>query len=147
MHEHINDSGMYDIRINGRRAARIKNMITNAGLAAMAKAMAGIDSLEVKYLAIGSSSAAVAATQTKLGNETGRFAVASRGASGAVATTVFNILAGEGIGQIEELGIIVGDDATGEADTGTLLSRVLWSHDKSNSEEITITRTDTFGRA
>lgn len=143
----INDSGVYEIAVNGRPVARIKNMITNAGLAAMAKAAAGTDSMEIKYLAIGSGSNAVEATQTKLVNETARFAVASRSSSGAVTTTVFNMLAGEGVGQIEELGIYVGAAASSEADSGTLLSRVLWSHDKSNSEEITITRTDTFGRA
>ena len=147
MQENIHDSGIYEISVNGRSPIRIKNMITNAGLAAMAKAAAGLGSMRIKYLAIGSSSTAVSASQIKLVAETARFPVAAGSSSGAVATTVFNILSGEGIGQIEELGIFVGDDATNEADSGTLLSRVLWSHDKSSSEEITITRTDTFGRA
>lgn len=147
MREAISDSGIYAIEINGRKVAEIKNIITNLGLGMLAKALIGAGSCEIKYLAIGSSATAVAANQTKLGSETARFALASSSVSGVVATTVFNILSGEGNGTIREIGIFGGDNATGEADSGTMLSRVLWSHTKTSSEEITITRTDTFGRA
>ncbi len=140
-------TGSYEICINGKVVVVIKNAITIAGLNAWAKAAAGVDSARIKYLAIGSDSTAVAVGQTSLVNETARFAVTSASASGAVCTTVFNIFSGEGNGQIEEIGIIVGDAASDDANSGTLLSRVLWSHCKTAGEEITITRSDTFGRA
>ena len=147
MNESVKDCGEYRITINGTDVACIKNMITNAGLAALAKALTGLASAEIKYLAIGSSSTAVSASQTKLVNETARFALASASSNGAVTTTVFNILAGEGNGSIKEIGIFCGENATSARNSGTMLSRILWSHDKTNSEEITVTRTDTFGRA
>ena len=112
MNESVKDCGEYRITINGTDVACIKNMITNAGLAALAKALTGLASAEIKYLAIGSSSTAVSASQTKLVNETARFALASASSNGAVTTTVFNILAGEGTGSIKEIGIFCGENAT-----------------------------------
>lgn len=124
----------------------IKNMITDAGLAAMAKALTGDPDIEIKYLALGTSDAAVTGAETQLGAEIFRTAITDISRSGSVVTSTFYVLSGEGIGQIEEIGIFVGSTASDTANSGTLLSRVLWSHEKTMDEEITITRVDTIGR-
>lgn len=124
----------------------IKNMITDAGLAAMAKTLMGEPDVQIKYLALGTSDAAVTGAETQLGAEIFRTAITDISRAANVVTSTFYILSGEAIGQIEEIGIFIGSAASDTADSGTLLSRVLWSHEKTMDEEITITRVDTIGR-
>ncbi len=54
----------------------------------------------------------------------------------------FQALDSEAVATIQEIGIFGGSTATASADTGTLLSRVLWNKTKSNSEELIFRLTD-----
>jgi hypothetical protein len=126
---------------------KIKNMIMNAALDELVQAYLGfIPDLWIRYLAVGTSNTVVVATQTQLGAESFRCAPSVLPAetlnTGEVQTT-FNILDTEAKVNIQEIGIFCGNTATASANTGLMLSRVLWSYDKSVSNvEIQIIRTD-----
>lgn len=103
--------------------------------------------LQTKYLALGTSDTAVTTSDTKLGAEIFRTAVVSQSATNTgEITTEFVILDNEAVGTIEEIGIFGGDNATTEADSGTLISRILWHKEKTNAEEISVKRVDKVGR-
>lgn len=127
----------------------IKNRITNTALQAIINILDNIDpNLDIKYLAVGTSNAALNDNDTQLGNEIFRtqFQSSDNTATGEFQTN-FTILDSEAVGQIEELGIFCGDSATASANTGIMLSRVLYSRNKTALEEIDITRIDRVVRA
>ena len=100
--------------------------------------------LEIKYLAVGTSSAALGDAQTQLTTEIFRTPAVTgptRTATGQVETE-FTILDSEAVATIEEIGIFGGSTASITANSGTLISRILWHKVKTSSEEITITRID-----
>lgn len=104
--------------------------------------------LEIKYLALGTSNTPVADNQTQLGAEIFRTQYQSREVTGTgELTTSFTVLDTEAVGQIEEIGIFAGSTATSSANTGVLVSRILWSKNKTNREEIQFTRIDRMVRA
>jgi hypothetical protein len=128
----------------------IKNRVMNGALNALANAFLDTDpDLDINYLAVGTSSAALADNQTGLTTEVFRTApsvVPTLTGTGEVATE-FIILDSEAQVAIEELGIFAGSTCTTAAGTGTLLSRVLWSYDKTVTNiEIAVRRTDTLDR-
>jgi len=137
--------GQYAISINGAKPQIIHNMITNAGLALLAQNLVAATDSRILYIAIGTSSTAVSASDTQLSVEVYRQAVTAISRSGGVVTSTFYLSTGEANVAIAEIGIFAGD-ATAAANSGTLLSRILWSHTKTADEEITITRTDTIAR-
>lgn len=137
------------VRKPGRRGrvTVIDNLIVDAGKALLAQALRDGTALpEISYVAVGSSSTAPAAGDTTLGTETFRKAVTvqEEGASSNKTVTTTYIAPYEANGQIEELGWF-GGAATGTADSGTLIARVLYSKLKDNLESIQIERTDTIG--
>jgi hypothetical protein len=104
--------------------------------------------MEIKYLALGTSSIAVADNQTQLGSEIFRAPYTSRSkTSVGELTTVFDVLDSEGVGLLEEIGIFGGSTATADANTGKMISRVLWKKNKTALEEIQFTRIDRMVRA
>lgn len=125
---------------------QIKNKITDGGLAALATALTGSPDISIAYFAVGTGAAAVSGAETQLGNETYRVAVTDAVQAGGVVTSTFYLLEGEATGAITEIGIFGGSAASGAANSGTLISRVLWSYTKAADERINITRTDTIGR-
>lgn len=136
--------GGYDIFINGKFIEHIKNRIMDTVLDQLIGAFKGDNpDLEIFYLALGTDNTAVTNADTQLGNEIFRTAVVSQSdvATGEILTE-FIVLDTEAVGNIEEIGIFGGSNATASADTGTLISRILWSKVKSSSEEITFRRTD-----
>jgi len=101
--------------------------------------------LEIKYLAVGTDNTAVTGNETKLGAEIFRTAVIDGPDLVAVGKleTEFQILESQAQVQIEEIGIFCGSSATSTQDTGTLLSRALFSYDKlNNNVKLNITRID-----
>ncbi|KNY24850.1 hypothetical protein [Pseudobacteroides cellulosolvens] len=128
---------------------KIKNRIMNAALNAFADCLLGITpNYEIKYMAVGTSSAPITDTDTKLGSEIFRVqpvAAPTRTNTGEI-TTEFQILDSEAVATIEEIGIFCGSTATSSADTGNLLSRILWHKVKSSSEELTFKRVDKIQR-
>lgn len=122
----------------------INNRLTNAALNKIINILDNIDpDLDIKYVAIGTSNAALNDTDTQLGAEIFRaqFDTSDNTATGTFVTT-FTVLDSEAVGDWEEIGIFCGDSATGTANTGTMLSRILFSRTKTALEEISITRTD-----
>jgi len=127
----------------------VKNRITNTALQAIINILDNVDpDLDIKYLAIGTDNTPLNDNDTQLGNEIFRtqFLTSNNSATGQFTTT-FAVLDNEAVGQWEEIGIFCGNSATSTANTGTLLSRILFSRNKSNLEEIDISRIDTVTRA
>jgi hypothetical protein len=151
--EKIGQKGIYNFfSINPKtkektHLATINNLITNLALDNWANALRGYHTYSntIFYLAIGNDNSAVSASDTQLGNELYRVPVVSYNVSVTKQCVTDFFITDQGfVGQIEEVGIFTNDTATATANTGDMLSRVLWSHNKTNSEEILIQRTDIF---
>lgn len=126
----------------------IHNRIMDTVLDQLSKVLQGdTPDLEIEYLAIGTGSTAVTDADTTLDTEIFRTAYTTRtvGATGVI-NHLFVIQDSEAIAQWKEIGIFGGSTATSSADTGTLISRVLFSKDKLAGEEIQIQRSDSIRR-
>ena len=128
----------------------IKNIITDVALDKEIEILLGTaPDMAVEYFAFGTGSAVPLATDTQLGAEVGRFqpttAFINTGI-GIVEGSVF-LTSSDLVGEnIREIAIFCGSTATGSANTGTMLSKILWSFDKTANDEIEIVRTDTVER-
>lgn len=118
------------------------NIITSPCLAEVAKAICGQSSLgayySIKWCALGDDDTAVSASDTTLGNEVFRTQYVSRNYVDNVATGDFYVTDTEFSGDIEEMGIFGGTQATATTDSGGMVSHVLWSYSKTSSEELVI---------
>lgn len=102
-----------------------KNLVVNTGLAFIASRMKDATAAVMSHMAIGSGTAAAAATDTALGTELGRVALTS---TTIVTTTVTNdsiqyvatFNAGTGTGAVTEAGLF------NAASAGTMLSRTVF---------------------
>lgn len=136
-----------NIQINGEPPVEICNQIKSCALNMLRDSLKGtVTDSQIKYLAWGSSSTANNAAQTTLVAEFGRVQVTTQtaGATGIVVTVTYVPPDTGNTPKIEELGWFAGAAATGTANTGILVGRVLYSHQKTIYEAIQITRTDTF---
>lgn len=125
----------------------VNNKVMDGALNGLVKALQGTSNIQIKYLALGTSSAAITNTDTKLGNEIFRTPISNQELSGiGELTTDFIVLDSEAVGSIKEMGIFGGSTATSTKDSGVLISRILWSREKTSSEEINIKRIDRIGR-
>jgi len=103
--------------------------------------------LEIKYLALGTDSTAITDTDAALGTEVFRVALTDITKSGTgELTSLAVVLDNEAVATIEEIGLFAGAAAGAGADSGTLVSRILWHRVKSASEELQFTRIDTIVR-
>lgn len=139
--------GQYEILV-GDEKFLISNLITDAGLNMVRDALNNeLPSIEIRYLAVGTSSATVSATQTQLTNEIFRtlFISSSKPTTGQLEKTAI-ILENEAVANIREIGIFAGATATSVANSGIMVSRVLYSRNKTNLESIQIVRRDTIQR-
>lgn len=100
---------------------------------------------KIRYLGVGTSSTAVAATQTQLVAESIRKAVTkfTAGTTGKLVTTTY-LAPGEANFQINELGWFAGPNASATANSGIMISRVLYAKLKTSLESIQVDREDTF---
>jgi hypothetical protein len=140
----IGVTGTYDIIINGKYVETVKNRLMDTVLTQMIGIYKGdVPNLEIKYLALGTGSTAVTDTDTQLDTEIFRTPVSVQtDVDTGEILTEFLVLDSEAVATIEEIGIFGGSTASASADSGTLISRILWHKVKSNSEEITFRRTD-----
>jgi len=100
---------------------------------------------EIKYMGWGSSNLAVSSSHTALSAERGRKIITVQSSSGiGKCFTVCYLGPTEATTDIEELAWFAGSAAIASANTGCMISRVLYSRVKTALESITITRTDTF---
>lgn len=123
------------------------NLITDAGRGLLRDTLRGaVTDAKIRYLALGTSTTAPAISDTQLGAEVFRKAVTSFTTSGNTATiTNVYVAPGDAVGVgIQELGWFAGPDATTTANSGVLLARVLYAHNKTNVESIQFQRTDSF---
>jgi hypothetical protein len=126
----------------------IHNRVMNAALDELLKPLQGIaPNLEIKYLALGTSSTAITDTDTKLGAEIFRtqFTTKTKTGTGQL-TSVAVVLDSEAVAIVEEIGVFGGSGATAAANSGTLISRILWHRNKTANEQIQFTRIDQIVR-
>ncbi|WP_010249233.1 hypothetical protein [Acetivibrio cellulolyticus] len=153
MKEEMNWSGTFiietkDIKTGNVKTEIVKNKVMDNVLNQLMGTLQGITpNLEIKYLALGTSNTAITTSDTKLGNEIFRTPISSQ-ATGYIGELItdFVVLNNEAVGNIQEIGIFGGITATIVKDTGTLISRILWSKVKTNSEELNFKRIDKIGR-
>lgn len=120
-------------------------MITKNGLNLMRDAIYDGTSVDINYLAVGDSETTVTGTETQLVNETKRVALSSKNKpQDFTVEKIFDLLDSDGALTIREIGWFV--DGTSTTNSGTLISRVLYSRDKTSIESIQFNRDDTIGR-
>jgi hypothetical protein len=146
-------AGSFDIFITGKDGTteheHIDNTITTAGLNLLRNAIKGdVTDCQLKYLAVGTSSTSVAITDTQLGAEIFRtpFLTYNTGGEGILQSTAL-LLDNEAVANIREVGIFAGSTASSTTNSGIMISRILYSRNKTNLESIQFNRTDTIGRA
>lgn len=126
---------------------RFKNLITNAGKNLIRDTLGGfVSDTKIRYLGVGTSNTAVAATDTQLGAENMRKAATAYDntvGTGAHKTTTY-LAPGEANISIQELGWFATASATASANSGVMIAHVLYNHTKTSGESISVQRTDTF---
>jgi len=140
------DITIYNIDGTTKETVHLQNEIKNGALNAVRGLLNGTASdIQIKYMAWGGSSTANDPAQTTLVSEFGRKQVTSQadGGVGVEVTTVYMSPFEGNTPKIEELGWFAGE-ATEAADSGLLIARVLYSHQKTFSETINVVRTDTI---
>jgi len=127
---------------------KITNRVTDALLNELIESLQGTaPDIQIKYLALGTSNTPASNTDTQLGAEIFRTAVTAQTKTGVgELATDFTVLDVEAVGAIEEIGLFGGSTATAAANSGVLLSRILWHKVKTASEEITFRRIDKITR-
>ena len=124
------------------------NLITDAGLSALAGTLGGIDLAGgITWIAVGDGTTPPAPGDTKLANETFRKFHTSHTLTGPAMRTHLYLAPADAVGQISEIGWFTGPSASATKDSGVMLARVLYSHTKTALEAVTIQRTDTLARA
>jgi hypothetical protein len=139
--------GQFDLYIKSgddwQHEATINNTITNSGLNLLREALRGtITDAQIKYVAVGTSSAAVT-----VGAEIFRKPVYSRTApANGMLITIAILEDSEAVANIQEIGIFAGSTASATTNSGIMISRILYSRNKTNLESVQIQRTDTIAR-
>ena len=114
--------------------------ITNAGLNLFRDARRGlVTDTSIKYIAVGTSSTTPAATDTQLGAEVFRKALTSSANGAAAGEGLYTVYLSpqDAIGvAIAEVGWFAGSSASGTANSGVLIARVLYSHTKTANESV-----------
>lgn len=126
---------------------RIENVITDAWKNHLRDGYRGLESdFEIKYMMVGTGTTAPDAGDTQLDAEVFRKQVTKQtaGAVGILTTTVF-LAPGEANLAIKEVGWAGGPDATGAPDSGVLVARIAWDHDKNSSQSVQADREDDIG--
>lgn len=91
--------------------------------------------LNINYFAVGSDGTAVTGAETQLGTEIKRVTLLSITKNGAVdLDAIAELLDTDGALTIRELGFFAG--GTASANSGSLVTRILYSRDKTNLESI-----------
>ncbi len=136
----------YDLEGNVKDVQEFHNLITTVGLGMIIDFLGGdISDGEIKYMGVGDDNTAPALADTTLGNETFRKAMTAQ-----TQPTVTSLLStvyvspSEAVGTIEELGWFAGAAAGAGADSGIMVSRVLYSRTKTALESLQIERSDTI---
>lgn len=124
-----------------------KNMLTYLSGRAFQRSLQGINpDVGIAYFALGTGTAAPSRTDTALVNEQFRKQVTQQSTSrvglDCMLTSVCSLSAGEANFTIREIGVFCGSGASGVANTGELLSRVLVNFTKNSNQILNIYRVD-----
>jgi len=146
--------GTFEIKIKNKETGEVKqeilhNRIMNVGLQEIVKPLyGGTANITIKYLALGTGTTAITDNDAALATESIRMSAdstISATATGQV-TSEFVLTETAMITAIQEIGIFCGTSASMTANVGIMLSRILWYHDHTNTEEITFRRIDQISR-
>ena len=155
MQDNTGWQGYFDIFIKSKDGdwehdRTIKNTITDGGLNLLRDCLySNTTDGMIRYVAVGTSSATTLTTATQLTNEIFRkpiYSKATTSATGTIITTTI-LFETEAVANIQEIGVFAGSTASATANSGIMISRILYSRNKTNIESIQIQRTDSIGRA
>ena len=114
--------------------------VTNAGINLLRDSMRGVlSNTQILYVAVGTGSTAPAATDTQLQTEVFRKALTSSANGAAAGEGIFTLYLSpqDVVGTaIAEVGWFAGSSASGTANSGVLIARVLYSHTKTANESV-----------
>lgn len=134
-----------EIRDKGKLVKRLDfdNQLTNLYRNSVLNQLYGnaFNSLEIKYLGIGTGDAPASATDTQLGTEVFRMIPTSQTISDEYVQTIWVIPTQMGNFTYKEIGVFCGN-ATVTLNSGTMISRVNVNIEKTSSMEITFIRRD-----
>ena len=143
----------FDLDGNVKDITEIKNLVTTVGLGMVIDFFQGlVADGEIKDMAVGSDDGTIlplALTNTTLGAETDRWTMTTQAeASTTSLLSIVYIPPADAVYQIEEIGWFAGPAADGVGpDTGIMVSRVLYSRNKTALESLQIERLDTLVEA
>jgi hypothetical protein len=123
------------------------NLIVDAGRNLARDVLGGyVTDGKIRYVGVGTSSTAPAAGQTQLVAESFRkIATSYDNTIGPGQNKTTHYLApGEANVNIQELGWFASPSAGAGANTGVMIARTLYSHNKNSGESISVQRTDSF---
>ena len=136
----------FDLDGNIKDVQEFCNLLTTVGKAMVIDLLDGsIADGEIKYMAVGSDSTAPAITDTTLVAETFRKVMTTQTQPTTITLlSVVYIAPAEAVGAIEEIGWFAGAAAGAGADSGIMVSRVLYSRNKTALESLQVERTDSI---
>lgn len=131
-------TGRLSIAINDKVVQEVKNLVVTTGKGYVASRMKDATATAMSHMGVGTGSTAAAASDTALGSEVDRNALASTTVSGADITYVATFAAGDGTGALTEAGLF------NASSSGTMLCRTVFAVvNKGASDSMTITWTVT----
>jgi hypothetical protein len=120
INEALNLTGHLVISINDEVVQDIPNLVVTAGKGYVASRMKDATTTAMSHMAIGTGSSAAQASDTALGSESARVAMAGTAVSGAVVTYTATFPAGTGTAAITEAILV------NAASSGTILARTVF---------------------
>lgn len=120
INESLNLTGHLVISINDEVVQDIPNLVVTAGKGYVASRMKDATTTAMSHMAIGTGSSAAQASDTALGSESARVAMAGTAVSGAVVTYTATFPAGTGTAAITEAILV------NAASSGTILARTVF---------------------
>jgi hypothetical protein len=120
INEALNLTGHLVISVNDEVVQDIPNLVVTAGKGYVASRMKDATTTAMSHMAIGTGSSAAQASDTALGSESARVAMAGTAVSGAVVTYTATFPAGTGTAAITEAILV------NAASAGTILARTVF---------------------
>ena len=148
MKERLKIHGRVEIRNadTGELLAANDNLVVGTGRQNILEVMAGLESVGVRYIALGTSSTPVTDNDIKLGAEACRSQMVEKTVSGdnLIMSAFFNG-GGSGVNSnFKEAGIFGGSSATNTANSGALICHTLVNFDNTSAQNLTATWTLTL---
>lgn len=134
-----------EVRKNGVlvETIEIDNQLTNKYRDSILNQLRGnaFDSLDIKYLAVGTGTTPASATDTQLATETFRSVPTSKSVENGYVQTIWVLPTYLAIQRLREIGVFAGN-ATATPNSGVMLSRINIDIDKTEDMEVTFIRKD-----